>query len=57
MRPGIPSFTTLKLNSYYFEVGERSFLKESLAYQVSGQGCRCLQPLWQLCAFSFILYR
>lgn len=35
MRPDIPEMNVLKLNSYFYEVGERSFMKEALAYQVS----------------------
>lgn len=36
MRPDIPDMNEVKLNSYYYEVGERSFMKEQLAYQVCG---------------------
>jgi hypothetical protein len=39
MREDIPPFNDVKLNSYYFEIGERSFMKEHLAYQV-GYWCR-----------------
>jgi len=34
MRPDIPDMTDVQLNSYYYEVGERSFMKEALAYKV-----------------------
>lgn len=36
MRPDIPEMTDVLLNSYYYEVGERSFMKEALAYKVMG---------------------
>jgi hypothetical protein len=36
MREDIPPFNSVKLNSYYYEIGERSFMKEHLAYQVGG---------------------
>jgi hypothetical protein len=32
--PGVPAVGDLKLNSYYVELGEISFMKEVLAYQV-----------------------
>jgi hypothetical protein len=43
----------LKLNSYFYEVGERSFMKEALAYQVSASShCSCasvgLHPLFSV---------
>lgn len=34
MRPDVPEMNTVLLNSYWFEVGERSFMKEAVAYQV-----------------------
>lgn len=37
MRPDVPEMDTVLLNSYWFEVGERSFMKEAVAYQVGGQ--------------------
>jgi hypothetical protein len=32
---GVPPVGNLKLNSYYVELGEVSFMKEVIAYQVS----------------------
>lgn len=32
--PGVPPVSNLKLNSYYVELGEISFMKEVIAYQV-----------------------
>jgi hypothetical protein len=32
--PGVPVVGDLKLNSYYVELGEISFMKEVIAYQV-----------------------
>jgi hypothetical protein len=34
MRPDIPEMGDIVLNSYWYEVGERSFMKEELAYKV-----------------------
>jgi hypothetical protein len=34
MRPDVPEMDTVLLNSYWYEVGERSFMKEAVAYQV-----------------------
>eukprot|EP00879_Flechtneria_rotunda_P010510 GHRR01010987.1.p1 GENE.GHRR01010987.1~~GHRR01010987.1.p1 ORF type:complete len:289 (+),score=36.98 GHRR01010987.1:1043-1909(+) len=34
IRPGVPPANELKLNSYYTELGENSFIKEVVAYQV-----------------------
>ena len=37
MREDIPPFDSVKFNSYYYEIGERSFMKEHLAYQVGNR--------------------
>lgn len=34
MREDMPPMNTVKLNSYYAEVGEKSMMHEALAYQV-----------------------
>jgi hypothetical protein len=43
MREDVPPMTTVKLNSYFVEIGERSLMKEELAYKV----CVCV-----LCALN-----
>ena len=40
MGTNIPEMDDVKLNSYYYEVGERSYMKEALAYQV-----RCMSRM------------